>query len=120
MGVLLSFEASGCCLKSGAPAVVRRGKTKYRSLDHAAQTDRLRCIYTKVLALRLEPPLFFFLSGKGSKLTDHVNFAGVSEVDVEKDILVSGGENGLAVLSGVENLISEDPPRLPEPSSLAT
>ncbi len=58
-----------------------------------------------------------FLNGTGSKLIDTVSFAGVSEVDVEKDILVSGGENGFAVLSGVENLISEDP--LPEPGSLA-
>lgn len=60
-----------------------------------------------------------FLNGKGSKLIDTVNFAGVSEIDVKKDILVTGGENGFAVLSGVENLVSEDVP-VPEPSSLAT
>jgi hypothetical protein len=59
-----------------------------------------------------------FLNGKGSKLVDTVNFAGVSEIDVSKVIQVSGGDDGFAVLSGVENLISEDVP-VPEPSALS-
>ena len=60
-----------------------------------------------------------FLNGHGSKLIDSVSFAGVSLVDVKKDILVSGGNNGFAVLSGVENQFSEDPPPMSEPGSLA-
>jgi len=61
-----------------------------------------------------------FLQGNGSsKLIDTVHFAGVSEVDVMKDIMVRGGENGFAVLSGVENQISEDAPPASEPGSLA-
>jgi len=61
-----------------------------------------------------------FLNSKGSQLVATVKFAGVSEVDVEKTIQVSGGSSGFAVLSGVENLVSEDPPKAPEPGSLAT
>lgn len=47
-----------------------------------------------------------------------MNFAGVSEVDVMKDIMVSGGADGFAVLSGAENMFSEDIP-VAEPSSLS-
>ena len=65
-----------------------------------------------------EGTLFGFLNGTGSKLSETVNFAGVSEVAVEKDIQLTGGENGFAVLSGMENQIGEDTP-LPEPGSLA-
>lgn len=60
-----------------------------------------------------------FLNHSGSKLIDTVSFAGTNVVDVEKDILLKGGESGFAVLSGVENQILEDVP-VPEPSSLAT
>ena len=59
-----------------------------------------------------------FLNGKGSKLIDTVSFAGVHVVDVEKDIQLTGGDRGFAVLSGVENQILETP--VPEPGSLAT
>jgi len=59
--------------------------------------------------------LFTFLNHTGSKLTDTVNFAGVSEVDVMKDVLLSGGDGGTAVLSGIENQFSE----VPEPGSLS-
>jgi|SRR5208337_656195 len=58
-----------------------------------------------------------FLNSGGSKLIDTVSFAGVREVDVMKDILLTGG-NGFAVLSGVENLTSEDVP-VAEPSALS-
>jgi len=59
--------------------------------------------------------LFTFLNRTGSKLSDQVYFGGVKEVDVMKDILLSAGDSGTAVLSGVENLFSE----VPEPGSLA-
>jgi len=58
--------------------------------------------------------LFTYLNRTGSKLIDEVTFKGVSTVDVMKDVLLSGGDSGSAVLSGVENQFSE-----PEPSTLS-
>ncbi len=59
--------------------------------------------------------LMTYINGSSSKLSDQVYFKGVSEVDVMKDIMLKGGDNGSAVLSGVENQFSE----IPEPASLA-
>jgi hypothetical protein len=59
--------------------------------------------------------LMTYLTGSSSKLSDQVYFKGVSEVDVMKDIMLKGGDNGSAVISGVENQFSE----IPEPASLA-
>ncbi len=46
---------------------------------------------------------------------DEISFAGVSEVDVEKDILIDAGTNGGATLSLVTNQFSE---ATPEPASI--
>jgi hypothetical protein len=48
---------------------------------------------------------------------DQINFAGVSEVDVEKDVLINSGTNGSASLSLVTNQFSEQSP-VPEPASI--
>lgn len=45
---------------------------------------------------------------------DEISFAGVSEVDVEKDILIDAGTNGSATLSLVTNQFSS----VPEPGSI--
>ena len=47
---------------------------------------------------------------------DQINFAGVSEVDVEKDVLINAGTNGSASLSLVTNQFSEG--TTPEPASI--
>ena len=61
--------------------------------------------------------LFVFLGSGGSKLSDTVSFAGVSEVDVRKDIELLGGTDGIAVLSGVINEFTDIP--VPEPATLS-
>jgi PEP-CTERM motif len=48
------------------------------------------------------------------KLSDHLTFPGVDEVDLLKDVQVFGGPNGTAVISGAENQFSE----VPEPGTL--
>lgn len=53
----------------------------------------------------------------GTKLFDEVSFAGVSFVDVEKDIELSSGTDGTARLSLVTNQFSEG--GVPEPGSIA-
>ena len=60
--------------------------------------------------------LFTFDSSAGTKLTDQIDFSGVTEIDVRKDIELIGGANGIAVLSGVQNNFSEG--TTPEPSSM--
>jgi hypothetical protein len=61
--------------------------------------------------------LFVYLGSGGSKLSDSVNFAGVTEVDVKKDIELVGGASGFGVLSGVMNQFSDIP--VPEPAELS-
>ncbi len=62
-----------------------------------------------------EITLSVYDSSVGSKLFDSASFAGVSEVDVEKDITVQAGTNGSAAVSLVTNQFSET---TPEPGSL--
>jgi hypothetical protein len=57
-------------------------------------------------------------SSSCNTLSDTVNFAGVSEVDVVKDITVQAGTNGDASLSIVGNQFSEGA-TTPEPSTLS-
>jgi hypothetical protein len=62
-----------------------------------------------------EGTLLTMLNSSQSRLHDSVSFAGVSVVDVVKDVELSGGANGsAAVVSGVQNQFSE----VPEPGSL--
>jgi PEP-CTERM motif len=49
-----------------------------------------------------------------TQLSAHLTFAPVTEVDVVKDLSVSGGANGTAFVSGLENQFSETP----EPGTL--
>jgi PEP-CTERM motif len=58
--------------------------------------------------------LSVFDSSGGSQLFDSISFAGVSEVDVQKDIAIQAGTNGSAALSLVTNQFSETP----EPGSI--
>ena len=52
----------------------------------------------------------------GFKAFDEITFAGVTEVDVEKDVLIDAGTNGSATLSLVTNQFSEG--STPEPASI--
>ena len=58
-----------------------------------------------------------FRDASGSKTFDSISFAGVSEVDVQKDVLIDAGTNGSASLSLVTNQFSEGGP-VPEPGSI--
>jgi hypothetical protein len=53
----------------------------------------------------------------GSKTYDEISFAGVSEIDVQKDVLIDAGTNGSASLSLVTNQFSEGG-AVPEPGSI--
>jgi PEP-CTERM motif len=57
-------------------------------------------------------------TSKGGATSQTVNFAGVTEVSVEKDILLTSGTNGQAAVSGVYNQFSEGTGTTPEPSSI--
>ena len=54
-------------------------------------------------------------NSSGFKSYDEITFAGVTEVDVEKDVLIDAGTNGSATLSLVTNQFSET---TPEPGSI--
>jgi PEP-CTERM motif len=56
-------------------------------------------------------------TSKGGATSQTVNFAGVTEVSVEKDILLTAGTNGQAAVSGVYNQFSEGG-TTPEPASI--
>jgi PEP-CTERM motif len=60
--------------------------------------------------------LSVFQDSSGSQLFDEISFAGVSEVDVQKDVLVDAGTNGSARLSLLTNQFSET--TTPEPASI--
>jgi len=70
------------------------------------------CTGGQIITLRV------FDSSSGSQQSDTVNFAGVSEVDVSKDITVQAGTNGEAELSAVDNQFSEGGGSTPEPGTL--
>ena len=57
-----------------------------------------------------------FDNSTGSLFFDEVTFSGVTEVDVQKDILIDAGTNGGATLSLVTNQFSEG--TTPEPASI--
>jgi|ERR1019366_3253127 hypothetical protein len=57
-----------------------------------------------------------YANSGGFKAYDEVSFAGVTEVDVEKDVLIDAGTNGSATLSLVTNQFSEG--STPEPASI--
>jgi hypothetical protein len=58
-----------------------------------------------------------FDSIDGTKTFDEISFAGVSEVDVQKDVLIDAGTNGSASLSLLTNQFSEQG-TTPEPASI--
>ena len=60
--------------------------------------------------------LSVFDSSSGTQLFDSATFAGVTEIDLEKDITVVAGTNGSAAVSLVTNQFSEG--TTPEPSSI--
>jgi len=53
-----------------------------------------------------------------SSTFDQVNFAGVNEVSVEKDLLISAGTNGSAQVSIITEQFSEGSSTVPEPGTL--
>lgn len=67
-----------------------------------------------------EGTLRVYWTSSGGVTSETVNFAGVSEVSVEKDILLTAGTNGQASVSGVYNQFSEGGGgTTPEPSTLS-
>jgi hypothetical protein len=66
-----------------------------------------------------EGTLRVYWTSSGGVTSETVNFAGVSEVSVEKDILLTAGTNGQAEVSGVYNQFSEGAGTTPEPSTLS-
>ena len=64
-----------------------------------------------------EGTLVLNYTSKGGATSQTVNFAGVTEISVEKDILLTAGTNGQAAVSGVYNQFSEGSGTTPEPSS---
>ena len=58
-----------------------------------------------------------FDSSSGIQTYDEISFAGVSEVDVQKDVLINAGTNGSATLSLLTNQFSEGS-TTPEPASI--
>jgi PEP-CTERM motif len=67
----------------------------------------------------IERTLEVFTSSSGTQRFDEISFAGVSEIDVQKDILLSAGteSGGSAELSLVTNQFSESG-AVPEPGSI--
>ena len=63
--------------------------------------------------------LTVFDDAEGQQLTDTVNFTGVSEVSVEKDLTVAAGTNGLATVSVLTDQFSEGQATVPEPGTLS-
>lgn len=59
-----------------------------------------------------------FDSSAGLRQFDEISFAGVSEVDVQKDVLISAGTSGSASLSLLTNQFSEGGSTTPEPGSI--
>ncbi|MFZ0311544.1 MAG: PEP-CTERM sorting domain-containing protein [Candidatus Korobacteraceae bacterium] len=62
--------------------------------------------------------LSVFDNSTGSQLFDEVNFAGVNEVSVEKDLLITAGTNGSAEVSVITDQFSEGSSTVPEPGTL--
>ncbi len=62
--------------------------------------------------------LSVFDSSAGQQLFDQVNFAGVNEVSVEKDLLLVAGTNGSAEVSVITDQFSEGTSTVPEPGTL--
>jgi hypothetical protein len=62
--------------------------------------------------------LSVFDNSSGSQLFDQVNFAGVNEVSVEKDLLITAGTNGSAEVSVITDQFSEGSSTVPEPGTL--
>jgi len=108
--------ASGSALINDLTLLMLGGATTGTGMASVAETYCLGDTFADGCAKGTTGSLLTFMNSGGSKLSDTVTFKGVKEVDVEKDILLAGGDNGTAVLSGVENLFSE----IPEPGSLAT
>ena len=58
-------------------------------------------------------------SSGGSKFSDTVNFAGVTEVSIDKDIEIQAGTNGQASLSVVTDQFGEGSGTVPEPGTFS-
>jgi hypothetical protein len=63
--------------------------------------------------------LSVFDDSAGSQLQDTVNFTGVNEVSVEKDLTVAAGTNGQASVSVLSDNFSEGTSTVPEPGTLS-
>jgi hypothetical protein len=50
---------------------------------------------------------------------DQVNFAGVHEISIEKDLLITAGTDGSAQVSIISDQFSESSSTVPEPGTLS-
>ena len=62
--------------------------------------------------------LTVFDDASGQQLTDTVNFTGVTEISVAKDLTVAAGTNGEATVSVLTDQFSEGQTTVPEPGTL--
>jgi len=60
-----------------------------------------------------------FDSSSGHQFTDTVNFSGVTEISIDKDVEIQSGTNGQASLSVVTNQFGEGSGTVPEPGTLS-
>jgi len=60
-----------------------------------------------------------FMTSQGQQLFDSVSFAGVTEVDVAKDLEVQAGTNGSASVSLLTDQFQEGQSTVPEPGTLS-
>jgi len=63
--------------------------------------------------------LSVFTSSAGTQLQDTVDFAGVTEIGINKDLTVAAGTNGQASLSVLSDTFSEGTGTVPEPGTLS-
>ena len=63
--------------------------------------------------------LTVFDDSSGQQLVDTVNFAGVTEISVAKDLTVASGTNGEATVSVLTDQFSEGQVTVPEPGTLS-
>jgi PEP-CTERM motif len=63
--------------------------------------------------------LTVFDDSQGQQLVDTVNFAGVNEISISKDLTVAAGTNGEATVSVLTDQFSEGSGTVPEPGTLS-
>ena len=115
LGFTVTVNPGGAPITDASLAILGAGFFGTGSVS-VAETLCLGDLFSDNCAHGTTKSLFVFSNSAGTKLTDQIDFSGVTEIDVRKDIELIGGANGTAALSGVQNNFSEG--TVPEPSSM--